>query len=126
MKTIICCLMAFVTMFAMPTAMAQSSALKAPAKGAAVIGGNHTKSESGTVKVFVGGEVRQPGQVPLGENMRLLDAVALTGGFTEFAMMRSVKLIRGKKETKYDLRQMKKDGSNNPLLQDGDQIIVPG
>ena len=185
MRTIIQSLIALVSMFAMPMAMAQSSKLKAgdcvqielkaPAKDAALFEGNCIISESGMVKVphlnhaisaaglstselsrkiesayraaniykdpkiivsvpepkwiaarvvNVGGEVRQPGEVALRENMRLFQAITSTGGFTEFAKP-EVKLIRGKKETKYDVRRMKKDGSNNPLLEDGDQIIVP-
>jgi protein involved in polysaccharide export with SLBB domain len=76
--------------------------------------------------VNVEGGVRQPGEVALREGMRLFQAITSRGGVTEFAKVREVKLIRGKKETKYDLRQIKADGSNNPLLQDGDRIIVPG
>jgi protein involved in polysaccharide export with SLBB domain len=186
MKTIIQSLIAFVTIFAMPMAMAQSSKLKAgdglqielksPAKDAALFEGNYILSESGLVKVprlnhgisaaglstselsrkiesayraaniykdpkiivrrleptwiaarvvNVEGGVRQPGEVALRENMRLLQAITSRGGFTDSEKVREVKLIRGNKETKYDLRRMKADGSNNPFLQDGDQIIVP-
>jgi protein involved in polysaccharide export with SLBB domain len=176
MKAIIQSLIAFVSMFAMPMAMAESATLKAgdpvqielkaPVEDAAVFGGNYTISESGMVKVphlnqeisaaglsksqlsrkiesayraadiykdpkiivsvrnsTVGG--RSPREVVLRENMRLFQAITIMGGFTEFAKP-EVKLIRGKKETKYDVRRIKADGSNNPLLQDGDQIIVPG
>lgn len=187
MKTFFHCLMAMVTMFAMPMAMAQSSTLKAgdpvqielkaPAEDAAVFGGNYTISETGTVKVphldqeisavglstsqlsrkielaykaadiytnptiivnmqnpttyiphvvNVGGSVRQPGEVPLRENMRLFQAITRAGGFTEFARQKEIKLVRGNRETKYDMRSIRADGSNNPFLQDGDQIIVPG
>ena len=175
MKTIIQSLIAFVTMFGMPMAMAESPTLNAghglqielmsPAKDAAAFGGNYTISESGTVKVphlnqeisalglstsqlsrkieaayraadiykdpkiivsvhspTVG--VRRTGEVALPENMRLFQAITSMGGFTEFA--KPVKLIRGKKETKYDMRRIKEDGSNNPFLLDGDQIILPG
>jgi protein involved in polysaccharide export with SLBB domain len=187
MKTIIGYLIALVSMFAMPMAMAQSATLKAgdsvqielkaPAEDAALFEGNYTISESGMVKVAklndaisaaglstrelsrkiesayraaniykdpkiivsvpepkwiaarvvnVEGGVRRPGEVPLRENMRLFQAITRAGGFTDSEKVREVKLIRGKKETKYDVRRMKADGSNNPLLQDGDQIIVPG
>ncbi len=68
--------------------------------------------------------VRRIGEVVLRENMRLFQAITSMGGFTEFA--KPVKLIRGKKETKYDMRRIKEDGSNNPFLLDGDQIILPG
>ena len=188
MKTIIQSLIAFVSMFAMPMAMAESATLKAgdcvqielkaPAEDAALFEGNYIISEeSGIVKVpklnhaiiaaglstsqlsrkiesayraaniykdpkiivsvpeptdiaarvvNVGGGVRQPGEVPLRENMRLFQAITSRGGFTDSGKVREVKLIRGKKETMYDVRRIKADGSNNPLLQDGDQIIVPG
>jgi protein involved in polysaccharide export with SLBB domain len=175
MKTIIQSLIAFVTMFAMPMAMAESATLKAgdmvqielkaPAKDAALFEGNCIISESGTVKVphlnqeiialglstsqlsrkieaayraadiyknptiivnmpnpTVG--VRRTGEVTLRENMRLFQAITSMGGFTEFA--KPVKLVRGKTETKYDMRRIKEDGSNNPFLLDGDQIILPG
>ena len=75
--------------------------------------------------VNVGGEVRQPGEAAFRENMRLFQAITSRGGFTEFAKVREVKLVRGNRETKYDMRSIKPDGSNNPFLQDGDQIIVP-
>ena len=190
MKTIIQSLIAFVSMFAMPMAMAMAESatlkagdcvqieLKAPAEDAALFEGNYIISEeSGMVKVpklnhaiiaaglstsqlsrkiesayraaniykdpkivvsvpepkwiaarvvNVGGSVRQPGEVPLRENMRLFQAITRAGGFTDSEKVREVKLIRGKKETKYDMGRIKADGSNNPLLQDGDQIIVPG
>jgi protein involved in polysaccharide export with SLBB domain len=70
----------------------------------------------------VGG--RSPMEVVLRENMRLFQAITSMGGFAEFA--KPVKLVRGKTETKYDMRRIKEDGSNNPFLLDGDQIIVPG
>ena len=76
--------------------------------------------------VNVGGSVRQPGEVPLRENMRLFQAITRAGGFTEFARQKEIKLVRGNRETKYDMRSIRADGSNNPFLQDGDQIIVPG
>jgi len=187
MKTIIQSLMAFVTMSAMPMAMAESATLKAgdwlqielkaPVKDAALFEGSYTISESGLVNVphlnhgiialglstsqlsrkieaayraadiykdpklivsvleptwiaarvvNVEGGVRQPGEVALRENMRLFQAITSRGGFTDSEKVREVKLIRGKKETKYDVRRIKSDGSNNTLLQDGDRIIVPG
>ncbi len=68
--------------------------------------------------------VRRTGEVVLREGMRLFQAITSIGGLG-FAKP-EVKLIRGKTETNYDLRRIKADGSNNPFLQDGDQIILPG
>lgn len=73
--------------------------------------------------VIVGGEVRKPGEVPLRANMQLFGAITAAGGFTEFADVRRVKLIRDSAEKVYDMRKVEKN--TNPPLKDGDQIIVP-
>lgn len=75
--------------------------------------------------VNVGGEVRGSGEFPLRQGMTLMAAINRAGGFTEFAKTKAVKLLRGNKETIYDMRKINADGSNNPVLMDGDQIIVP-
>jgi len=75
--------------------------------------------------VTVGGEVRNPREVPLREKMRLYAAIMSAGGFTEFADVRRIKLIRESKASVYDLRVLREDGSNNPALKDGDLIHVP-
>lgn len=87
-----------------------------------------TVSEGGMVNhvVNVGGEVRQSGEFPLRQGMTLLQAINKAGGFSEFAKTKGVKLIRGNREMIYDMRKINPDGSNNPILMDGDQIIVPG
>lgn len=87
-----------------------------------------TVTEGGIVNhvVNVGGEVRASGEFPLRQGMTLLQAINKAGGFTEFAQTRRVKLIRGNTEKVYDMRKINPDGSNNPVLMDGDQIIVPG
>lgn len=75
--------------------------------------------------VTVGGEVRGSGEFPLRQGMTLMAAINRAGGFTEFAKTKQVKLIRGNTQTVYDMRKISPDGSNNPVLRDGDQIIVP-
>jgi polysaccharide export outer membrane protein len=83
--------------------------------------------EGAAHKVTVGGEVKAGGaHVPLREGMKLFDAIAAAGGFTEFAKVRKVKLIRAGKAAYYDMRDIKADDSNNPVLRDGDTIVVPG
>jgi protein involved in polysaccharide export with SLBB domain len=73
--------------------------------------------------VVVGGEVRKPGEVPMRENMRLFGAIAAAGGFTEFADVRRVRVIRGTSEKVYNMKKIEHD--RNPLMKDGDQVIVP-
>jgi protein involved in polysaccharide export with SLBB domain len=76
--------------------------------------------------VNVSGEVGSKGrEVPLRDGMRLLAAISAAGGFTEFSDPRRVRLIRGNRETEYDMRRINPDGSNNPVLQPNDLIIVP-
>ena len=76
--------------------------------------------------VIVGGEVKGGGaQIPLRDGMRLYAAIMSAGGFTEFADPRKVKIIRGTRATVYDMRKLDPNGSNNPILMDGDQVHVP-
>jgi protein involved in polysaccharide export with SLBB domain len=75
--------------------------------------------------VNVGGEVRATGEFPLRQGMTLMAAINKAGGFTEFANTKKVKLLRGNRETFYNMKVINPDGSNNPVLMDGDQIIVP-
>lgn len=76
--------------------------------------------------VTVGGEVRGGGaQVPLRDGMRLYSAIMAAGGFTEFADVRRVKIIRGTRALVYDMRKLDEGGSNNPMLLDGDTVHVP-
>lgn len=76
--------------------------------------------------VTVGGEVRGSGEFPLRQGMTLMAAINRAGGFTEFAKTKAVKLIRDNRQQEFDMRKINPDGSNNPVLKDGDQIIVPG
>lgn len=75
--------------------------------------------------VVVSGEVRLPGEWPLRDGMTLMAAISKSGGFSDFAKVKGVKLIRGNRAFFYDMRKLEPDGSNNPVLKDGDQIVVP-
>ena len=57
--------------------------------------------------------------------MRLYSAIMQCGGPNEFADMRRVKIIRGTRELIFDMRKIQPDGSNNPVVQDGDTIHIP-
>jgi protein involved in polysaccharide export with SLBB domain len=76
--------------------------------------------------VNVGGAVRSGGrEVPLREGMRLFAAITAAGGFDEFADVKNVRIIRGTRSMTFNLRKIENDGSNNPVLEANDQIIVP-
>jgi protein involved in polysaccharide export with SLBB domain len=74
--------------------------------------------------VTVSGEVRASGEFPLRQGMTLMTAISKAGGFTEFGDPKKVKLLRANREQIFNMKKILPDGSNNPVLQDGDQIIV--
>ncbi len=75
---------------------------------------------SGTITVS--GAVPKPGKYPLRQVLRVYQAINRAGGFS--GKTKDVKILRNKKELPFDLRKILPDGSNNPGLMDGDQIIV--
>lgn len=82
--------------------------------------------------VSVLGEVRQPTRVPLTRDLRVLEAIALVGGFTTFADKNDVRIVRrdldgNETEYRFDYGAYvrgRAPGSNIVLLP-GDVIIVP-
>ncbi|MBE0568189.1 MAG: polysaccharide biosynthesis/export family protein [Deltaproteobacteria bacterium] len=81
-------------------------------------------------KYYLMGYVTRPGTYPLRGEVSVLQALALAGGFTQFASPRSIKLIRnieGRQEIRkinyYNL--IDAGGRGNYLLRPGDTIVVP-
>jgi polysaccharide export outer membrane protein len=81
-------------------------------------------------RYFVIGNVAKPGTFSLRSDTSILQALALAGGFTQFASPRSIKLVRdagGKQEIRkinyYNL--LDEDGKGNYILRSGDTIVVP-
>lgn len=78
-------------------------------------------------RVYVTGEVAQPGAVPITNiPMRLIDAVNVVGGLSKFADWRKVTLTRDGVETTYSLQALyqKGDASQNILLTNNDVLNV--
>jgi polysaccharide export outer membrane protein len=81
-------------------------------------------------KYFVIGNVTKPGTYSLRSETSILQALALAGGFTQFASSRSIKLIRntaGKQEVRkvnYN-KMIDESGEGNYILKSGDTIVVP-
>ena len=81
-------------------------------------------------KVFVTGEVAEPGVFDLQPNMRLLQALAMAGGLTPYAKDRVVVLrqIEGGEE-RIEVRPSRiisgRDLDGNLLLRPGDTLVVP-
>ncbi|MBP2674438.1 MAG: capsule polysaccharide export protein [Deltaproteobacteria bacterium] len=81
-------------------------------------------------KYYLMGYVARPGPYPLRGEVSVLQALALAGGFTQFASPRNIKLIRnsdGRQEIRkinyYNL--IEDGGKGNYLLKSGDTIVVP-
>jgi polysaccharide export outer membrane protein len=77
--------------------------------------------------VYVLGAVAVPQQLQFYEGMKVLDAILIAGGFTEFAKENTVVVIhRDKSRQKVDLKQVAKgkDISANIVLQPGDYVVV--
>jgi polysaccharide export outer membrane protein len=78
------------------------------------------------------GQVARPGTFPLTESMTVLDAIALTGGFRDFAKQTKIYVLRAMPDgTRARLPFNYKDAikgknlQNNVTLKPGDTIVVP-
>jgi protein involved in polysaccharide export with SLBB domain len=80
-------------------------------------------------KVYVGGEVKNPGAYSIREGSTLLNACILAGGFTEYAALNRVTVTRtvGKQTRilKIDLREVQKGKVSDLTLETADRIDVP-
>ena len=87
--------------------------------------------EVNSSRVFITGEVAHPGAYPLRGRVSILQAIALAGGFTDFADRDGIAVLRRSGQdgstipvSYSDL--VAKPGENEPLiLRPGDTIVVP-
>ncbi|MDY7230747.1 polysaccharide biosynthesis/export family protein [Hyalangium rubrum] len=85
--------------------------------------------EVNSTRIFVTGEVTNPGAYPLRGRVSLVQAIALAGGFTDFANANRIVVIRndgngGQIPVRYsDL--ISPDGGQDVVLRPGDTIVVP-
>jgi len=81
-------------------------------------------------KFYVIGNVVRPGTYPLRGETSVLQALSLAGGFTQFASLKNIKLIRsiaGRQEVRrINYNKLIDDGGEgNYFLGSGDTIVVP-
>jgi polysaccharide export outer membrane protein len=88
--------------------------------------------EVNSKRVFVVGEVARPKTLPLSQDLRVLDAITLSGGFNPYANKRSVKVLRRTKdgdviEYRFDFDAFVAGDApgSNLVLHPGDTIVVP-
>jgi polysaccharide biosynthesis/export protein len=82
-------------------------------------------------RVYILGEMTRPGAYPLLPGMTVLQALSSAGGFTPFANMKKIYVLRneGGKQEKFPFNYKDvvkgKNASENIVLKAGDQIVVP-
>ncbi|HKW34971.1 MAG TPA: polysaccharide biosynthesis/export family protein [Candidatus Acidoferrum sp.] len=88
-------------------------------------------AEINSRRVYVTGEVTHPGAFALLPNMTVLQALTSAGGFTQFAKIKSIYVLRmeGGKQVKHSFNYKDvlngKKHEDNIQLEPGDTIIVP-
>ncbi len=90
---------------------------------------NVTIKEVNSPKISVLGQVRKPNAYKIRQRITALDAIALAGGFTDWAKKDHVTVIRsyGTEQTRIqlDLKHMLKEGQDRPFyLEPGDTVYV--
>jgi polysaccharide export outer membrane protein len=90
-----------------------------------------------TVRFFVLGQVARPGEFPLAGRTTILQALAMAGGFRDFAKTDSILIVRVDEGSpggqlvqsfvpfNYKRLEDGKDASQNVLVRAGDTILVP-
>lgn len=80
-------------------------------------------------RVFVNGEVAKAGAMPLLPGMTVLQALSSAGGFTQFAKVKDIYILRSQngKQTKlpYNYKEVVKGKQEDTVLLPGDVIVVP-
>ncbi len=90
-----------------------------------------TVTEINSRRVYITGEVTRAGALPLLPNMTVLQALSSAGGFTQFAKLKNIYVLRTEngKQVKYPFNYKEVVKGNlaeqNILLQPGDVIVVP-
>lgn len=85
--------------------------------------------EYNSKKVFVIGEVQKPGTFAFEDNMSIIQAVSLAGGFTRSAARNNVnitRIVEGREQkTMVKVEDISGGRERNVLLQPGDIVFVP-
>jgi polysaccharide export outer membrane protein len=74
---------------------------------------------------YVMGEVADPGPYPVKGKVSVIQALAMAGGFKDFAKTGDIKIRRGNQMLKFDYKAALKDENKQTYVQPGDTIIVP-
>lgn len=85
--------------------------------------------EATSAHAYVMGEVTHPGEVALHGPVTIVQAIAMAGGFKEFANTKEVKVLRpngfGVQTLHFNYKDMLNGDAKPMLLRSGDTVIVP-
>src|SRR5262245_61082701 len=86
--------------------------------------------EANASKVFVMGEVAHPGSMPLNGPTTILQAIAMAGGFKEFANTKDVRVMRPNangsvQQLRFNYKDVLNGDAKPFYLRSGDTVIVP-
>jgi len=88
-----------------------------------------TVTQINSRRIFVTGEVGRPGTLPLLPGMTALQALSSSGGFTQFAKIKGIYILRNVsgKQTRipYNYKAVLKGAQEDIPLLSGDVIVVP-
>jgi polysaccharide export outer membrane protein len=78
-------------------------------------------------KFILQGEVRRPGTYTFGSPVTVLEALAEGQGFTDWANLKKIYILRKGERLKFDYKAVShgKQPEENVVVQNGDQIFVP-
>jgi polysaccharide biosynthesis/export protein len=88
-------------------------------------------TEINSRRIYVTGEVTKPGAFPLQPNMTVLQALTSSGGFTQFAKIKGIYVLRTEngKQVKHPFNYKDVVSGKHPeaniVLEPGDVIVVP-
>ncbi len=78
-----------------------------------------------SMSFFVQGEVRQPQRYPLVTGLTIMQAIAASGGYTEFADPKRVTLTRGRDVRTINMRTVERNPDQDISVESGDVIRIP-
>ena len=90
-----------------------------------------TVTEINSRRIYITGEVTHPGSLPLLPNMTVLQALSSAGGFTQFAKLKNIYVLRTEngKQVKHPFNYKEVVKGNHAeqdiLLLPGDVIVIP-
>jgi polysaccharide export outer membrane protein len=88
--------------------------------------------EASPATVYVMGEVAQPGSIPMRGAMTVLQALAMAGGFREFANPKDIRILRKSpgvlqsvETIRFNYNDAVKGHTQPVFLKPGDMVVVP-